>query len=199
MKKVVLLVAAMIMPVMLLSCGAKKDAKEDMSHVADVNDSVVVIDEEIASDSEESEQSKESEEESVRKFVMDMYSIVLPAVAKGNGDRYISRYCDENFSGWVKHINEYDKENYPGEIGCFDCEFWTRSQDPDLNIKPTIKNINFFTDYNDDEYADVKVSLKGEYYPATDVTLRLFHFEDGWKITDYDGMLMDMKTYLGSH
>ena len=197
MKQIVALISALIIAPMFFSCGENKGTKENISQIAD--DTLIAVEEEIVSVAEdEIKPSKESEEESVRKFVTDMYAVVLPAVARGNGDRYISRYCDENFAGWVKHIEEYDRENYPGEIGCFDCEFWTRSQDPDLNIKPTIKSVNFFIDYNDDEYVDMKVSLKGEYYPAKEVYLRLFHFEEGWKITDYDGMLMDMKSYLST-
>ncbi|MDE6339839.1 MAG: hypothetical protein K2K97_08655 [Muribaculaceae bacterium] len=181
--------------------SGEENTERDTIDVTDVeqiyNDDVQSIDDDTTSALYDSEEIAEKmKEESVRKFVMNMYAKVLPAVERGDGDKLISRYCDENFTGWLKHVAEHDATYHNGEIGFRDCEFWTRSQDPDAHIKPTIIGVKFFTDYNDNEYADVKVSLKGDHYPSKGICLRLFHFEEGWKVTDYDGMLMDMKSYI---
>ena len=134
--------------------------------------------------------------ESAKKFVMDMYATVLPAASRGDGDKYISRFCDENFAGWIKYVDEHDAKSHSGEIGFRDCEFWTRSQDPGSDIKPTIERAWLFKDFNDNEFVQVIVSLRNGNYAPREVLVRLFHFEEGWKVTDYDGMLMDMKSYI---
>ena len=187
----------------LSACAHKRESSENNQE----SDSLVAI--EVVEEYPENEANvetsnatdteAESKEESVRKFLLDMYATVLPAVEKNNGEKYIPKYFGEDLLDWYRMVDKYDQTYNDGEIGCFDCELWTQSQDPDADIKATVESVRFETDYMDNESAIANVRLKGKYNPPTIITVRLV--EDGarWVITDYNGIASKMKFYMANH
>lgn len=188
---------------LLAACGNNSGTSGNSAE----SDSLVAVEiveeypEQATSDEPTTDEKNESgsKEASVRKFLLDMYAIVLPVVEKNNGEKYIPKYFGEDLLDWYRMVDKYDQTYNDGEIGCFDCELWTQSQDPDADIKATVESVRFETDYMDNESAIANVRLKGKYNPPTIITVRLV--EDGarWVITDYNGIASKMKFYMANH
>ncbi len=184
----------------LSACAHKRESSENYQE----SDSLVAI--EVVEEYPENEANvetsnatdteAESKKESVRKFLLDMYATVLPAVEKNNGDRYISKYFGEDLLDWYRMVDKYDRTHNEGEIGCFNCELWTQCQDPDANIKATVESVRFDTDYMDNEYAVARVRLKGKYNPPTFIEVKLVQDGSQWVIFDYAGIAYKMKFYM---
>lgn len=133
--------------------------------------------------------------DSAKKWVERMYATVLPAVQKEQGEKYIKRYTSQDFYDFYQMVKRIDR----GEVGLIDRDFWTDSQDPDENLKATVKSVRIDNYLRGEEYAYVTVILKGRYYPATKIEMQLAQTNTGWVICDYNGWLMKMKTYVATH
>ena len=144
-----------------------------------------------------------NKENSVRQFVMGMYKEVLPAAAIEQGDWYVGKYFSESLLDFYSLVDRHDKIYHEDEQGCFNLDLWTQSEVADVKYIPVIKSVKFEEDWQGEEYVVVEVILKSpnpSYYPDSNISLSLWETDEGWKIKDYNGIEMKMKSYLsGDH
>ena len=143
-----------------------------------------------------------NKENSVRQFVMGMYKEVLPAAAIEQGDWYVGKYFSERLLDFYSLVDRHDKIYHEDEQWCFNLDLWTQSEVADVKYTPVIKSVKFEEDWQGEEYVVVDVLLKSpsSYYPDSNITIELWETDEGWKIKDYNGIEMKMKSYLsGDH
>ena len=143
-----------------------------------------------------------NKENSVRQFVMGMYKEVLPAAAIEQGDWYVGKYFSERLLDFYSLVDRHDKIYHEDEQGCFNLDLWTQSEVADVKYTPVIKSVKCEEDWQGEEYVVVEVILKSPspYYPDSNIFLSLWETDEGWKIKDYNGIEMKMKSYLsGDH
>lgn len=131
-------------------------------------------------------------EESARKFLMNFYSNILPTNKKSwDTGNLVKRYFTPEFARAYRMV---DQNTPDGDIGYFDYDLFTRSQDPDYD-KAEIKDIIVYSE-SGNLVAEVIVSLKSKAYPPEEIELTMIQKNNEWMISDYNGELSGMKNYL---
>lgn len=180
---------------LLTACG---NSKQSTTTDLQAKDSVSVASAEEVSEPAAPEQTAADKEASATAFLTDMYATVLPAVEQGNAEQYIPKYFGKNLLDLYRTVVKYDQTQNEGELGFFDYELWTLSQDPDANLKATVESVYIKTDDKGNDVAKSKVKLKGKFNPPTSINITMAYDGTDWKITDYNGLASEMKAYMAS-
>ena len=132
------------------------------------------------------------EETKIRDLIMNFYSEVIPLV--NNYEKYIEVMKHSFTPEFVQIYISVDEDVPEGEMGFFDYDLISNSQDPEI-AKAVVKNINVGSDSSNYLTANVKVSLMSKKYAPTPIDLILTKTSEGWKISDYNNVLADMKAF----
>lgn len=132
------------------------------------------------------------EETSVRDFLMAFYSEIIPRVNNCEGyDDIMERSFTPEFMKTYKTVDEDVPE---GEMGFFDCDLISNSQDPDF-AKAVIKDLKIGVDSSNAPIANARVSLMSRIYEPTQIDLVLTKTSEGWRISDYNNVMDEMKAF----
>lgn len=132
-----------------------------------------------------------ADEANVKKFVGVLYTDVL--VKNMSNQDLVNKYFNSNLKDLYKMVEGRDSRKHGGDIGCFDYNFWLNTQDTDDNFKLVIKSVKF----EGNGVATVHAFLRGK-YQENPVSLRLVKSNNGWKISDINGIAKVMRAYLVS-
>ena len=84
---------------------------------------------------------------------------------------------------------------YQGEIGFFDADIWTKSQDYADDISATVSTVSLRQDIKDGEFADVVVNINNG-SGRQQLRLAMLRVGDEWFIDNMDGLKSAMRAYL---
>lgn len=131
-------------------------------------------------------------EKGVRDLVEKFYSEIIPLV---NNCKSYNSVIESYFSPeFVNLYTTIDEDVPDGDMGFFDYDFITNSNDPDV-AKAVVKSIKISKNSAGQTVADVKVSLMSKVYEPTPIELVLTETPKGWKISDYNKLLGEMKEF----
>lgn len=132
-------------------------------------------------------------EESARKFVTAFYSNIMPTDSKNWDEaKMVNRYFTPDFAKIYRMVGQNTPD---GEIGYFDYDLFTNSQDPDFD-HVEIKSITISQNDAYQSVATVKVSLISKVYPTEIIEISMIQNNNKWMISDYNGELEGMKNFL---
>lgn len=136
--------------------------------------------------------SSATEEATVRKLIMDFYSEVISFVNSGKDyEKVMNRYFTPEF---MEIYTTVDEDVPEGELGFLDFDLISNSQDPEV-AKAVIKDLKINSDSADGPTASAKISLMSKQYAPTPIEITLTKTSEGWKISDYNNLLPDMKAF----
>lgn len=131
-------------------------------------------------------------ENEVKNFVNKFYSAVIPKINNlQNYDNLLKEYFTQEFFNLYSTV---DEEVPDGDIGFFDYDFISISQDPDLS-NAVVESVEV-TEHGKAQFeAKVEISLKDRGGYTTPVDMTLIKTPQGWKIKDYNGLFDEMKRF----
>ena len=131
-------------------------------------------------------------EKEVEDFVNMFYSEVIPKINNfQNYDNLIKKYFTSEFFNLYSTVDE-DVE--PGDIGFFDFDFISESQDPNVS-KAVVVSVEVTEHGNTQFTSDVNITLKDGGGNTTAIDMSLIKTPKGWKIKDYNDTFNEMKRF----
>lgn len=136
----------------------------------------------------------------VKQAVLKMYK---SAFNSGDQSVTINAYSTDILKELWNKVMEYDKIYHQNEIGFIDYDLFTQSQDPSIDIRAEVENIELSQDSNGDNVAQVHVRIIDPAYKNSDqmahITMR--QENSNWKMDDIgiEGMpslIASLRQYL---
>lgn len=188
-----------VIALLLISCNSR-EAKGD-NVASSEQTSVPSVSAPISEDNAESvspnTEEEISDEATVKNRVSAIFNDVYSGKVKGNGGNWEKKYFTDDFYDVYTMVLEHDAKYHQGEIGFFDYDIWTKSQDYADDISATVSTISLRKDFNDNDFADVVVNiLNGS--SKQQLNLTMLKVGDEWYIDSMDGLKSTMKTYLAT-
>lgn len=119
----------------------------------------------------------------VKQVVLKMYK---SAFNSGDQSITINAYSTDILKELWNKVMEYDKIYNQNEIGFIDYDLFTQSQDPSIDIRAEVENIELSQDSNGDNVAQVRVRIIDPAYKNSDqmahITMR--QENSNWKMDD---------------
>lgn len=177
---------------MVSSCGGKTE------NVSTNKDTVVSVDTAAnratvadAAEALSEEDTEANQEDEIIERVKEIYAAVKKRKSAADYDRLEQRYTTRTWRKAIKAVLAKDAKS-EDEVGFFDFDYWSMSQD-DGDLK--VKNIKVSNIDVEKGVATVSVELHN-YGSVTPLQLSMRREDDGWRINNFGTLLQEMEEYV---